>query len=184
MHERETPRGQISLQVTREEYVSGCLLAARRVGSLRALPLAVLGAAALLVIGLFSFGWGVSLFVSLLLCLMGPLILLFTLVVQPTAVRRQAEAEYGSYRSLMEPAILRLYADEAEITAPCLILTDPYALMGECIETPGLLVLIKDRQRLLVIPKRCIPEGEREELLSFFRLVFARKRRTMRSYLW
>ena len=184
MHDREQPRARFSLDTTREEYVAASLFADRRAGSLRALPATVLTAAALLALGLFSFGWLSSPLLPLLLCLVAPLLLLLILLVQPATVRRQAAADYDSYHKLMENAVLALYSDEAETTAAHVTFTDPYALLTECIETPELLVLLKDRERFFVIPKRCLPPEKREELLSFFRQVFARKRRAMRSWVW
>lgn len=184
MHERESPRAQIALTVTRKEYETACLLLSRRLGSLRALPAAILAAGLLLAAGFSFLGWRVSLFFPLLLCLTGLLILLVMLIVQPAAIRRQAAVDYNSYQALMETAVLRLYADEAETAAPKLTLTDSYALIVECVETPELLVLFRDRQRFLILPKRCLPPEEAEEILSFIRLVFARKRRVMRSFIW
>lgn len=41
---------------------------------------------------------------------------------------------------------------------------------------------VKDRERLLILPKRCLPAGEKEKTLEFLRLVFIRKRRVMRAW--
>lgn len=82
------------------------------------------------------------------------------------------------------PATVRLYADNAVTVTPTLTLYDQYALIRECVETPDLVILIKDRERQLVIPKRCLPTEKREEILEFLRLTFIRRRRVMRSWLF
>ena len=56
--------------------------------------------------------------------------------------------------------------------------------MPECIETPELLVFLKDRERFLVLPKRCMPEEQREALLEQFRITFVRRRRRMSNWLF
>lgn len=58
----------------------------------------------------------------------------------------------------MEPAQVQLYLDYAETHTPALVLTDSYALMEECIETPRLILLRKDEERLLILPRRCFAE--------------------------
>lgn len=47
----------------------------------------------------------------------------------------------------MQPASVRLYADNAVTVTPTLTLYDQYALIRECVETQELLILIKDRER-------------------------------------
>ena len=83
----------------------------------------------------------------------------------------------------MEDAELWLYADYAVTKTPSLSLHDQYALIGECIETPELLVFIRESDRLLILPKRCLPPERREELLEFLRTTFVR-RRVMRSWIF
>ena len=113
-----------------------------------------------------------------------PLILLLFFVAEPGAVRRQAGRDYQTYAALLCPATLRIFPDNVVTVAPHLTLTDQYALMPECIETPELLVFLKDRERFLVLPKRCMPEEQREALLEQFRITFVRRRRRMSNWLF
>lgn len=64
----------------------------------------------------------------------------------------------------MEPAQVQLYLDYAETHTPALVLTDSYALMEECIETPRLILLRKDEERLLILPPPlfCGASGRRD----------------------
>ena len=110
--------------------------------------------------------------------------LLLFFVAEPGAVRRQAGRDYQTYAALLCPATLRIFPDNVVTVAPHLTLTDQYALMPECIETPELLVFLKDRERFLVLPKRCMPEEQREALLEQFRITFVRRRRRMSNWLF
>ena len=184
--QKETPaRLDITYQLTKKEYTQAAMIMARRSGALRSTPLVVIAAAALLTIGLFSFGWfpAVPLLPGLI-CLSCPLLLILFFAVEPAGVRRQAEKDFTTYAALMEPTQLQLYPDNAVTRSPLLTLRDQYALLLECIETPQLFILIKDKERSLVIPKRCIPEEKRAETEEFLRLTFVRKRHVMRSWLF
>ena len=179
------PRAEFPVTVTKDEYIRAALLAARRTGALRSTPAVVATAALVLLLGVFSVGWtGVPLSVSILFCALCPLILLLFFVAEPGAVRRQAGRDYQTYAALLCPATLRIFPDNVVTVAPHLTLTDQYALMPECIETPELLVFLKDRERFLVLPKRCMPEEQREALLEQFRITFVRRRRRMSNWLF
>ena len=99
-------------------------------------------------------------------------------------MRKRAAADFVIFDELLQPATVRLYADNTVTVTPTLTLYDQYALIRECVETPDLVILIKDRERQLVIPKRCLPTEKREEILEFLRLTFIRRRRVMRSWLF
>ena len=179
------PRAEFPVTVTKEEYIRAALLAARRTGALRSTPVVVAAAALLLLLGAFSFGWpGVPFSVSVFFCVLSPLTLLLFFVAEPAAVRRQAGRDYLTYAALLCPATLRLFPDNVVTAAPHLTLTDQYALIPECVETPELLVFIKDRERFLVLPKRCIPEEQRENVLEQLRVTFIRRRRRMSNWLF
>lgn len=95
----------------------------------------------------------------------------------PAASAGRARRDWETYRALMEPAQVQLYLDYAETHTPALVLTDSYALMEECIETPRLILLRKDEERLLILPRRCFAEqADGETALEFLRQTFARKR--------
>lgn len=188
MDNEEKPKAEIQIDITVDDFKKASLLAARRNGLLRSLPLIVLLSAALLFIGLCSFNWFESkyssAFVPMLLCLACFLLILFFFVVLPNSIKKQAEVNFKTYQNLMEPLSLRLYADNAVTESSCLTLTDSYALMSECIETPEMFVLIKDSERMLVIPKRCLPQEKSKEIIAFLRLVFARHRHFMKNWIF
>ena len=175
------------LTVTREEYRAASLLAARRRGSLRLLPAAVIAAAVLLALGLCLMDWGrfslSSSLIPLFLCLCCPALLAYTFVLEPQRLRRKADEDYRTYQLLMEQAELRLYPDYAQTTTPRLRLHDQYALMT-CIETPELFVFTRESDRLLILPKRCLPPEQREEIQDFLRLAFTRRRHVMRNWIF
>ena len=188
MNTQPLAKAEIHNTVSLQEYQTACLLVQRRFGGLRALPYIVLVAAGLLYFGLSALQGGYTDFfsfaIALLLCLGCPGLLLIGLWMMPSMTKKRAAKDYETYQSLMQPAVMRLYADEMVTQSPTLVLTDPYAVMTGCIETPSMLILVKDRERLLIIPKNNLSVDQYEEVLSFFRLVFARRRMVMKNWLF
>ncbi len=188
LQEEKEPKAGFSLSVTREEYRTASLLAARRHGSLRALPAAVVVAAALLALGLFLLDWDrfsfTTALIPLFLCLCCPALLIYVFFLEPQRLRGRADEDYETYQALMKDAVLYLYPDYAVTRTPDLRLHDQYALIGECIETPELFVFLKESERLLILPKRCLPPEKREELEDFLRLAFVRRRHVMRNWVF
>lgn len=182
--QKAPPRAVLTVAPTREEYVEASLIAAGRGGRLRGAPVWLLLAAVLLFAGMSTVGaWSVLLGVLLLAA--GALLVLWVLLIEPGRIRKQARAEWETYRALLEPAQVRLYPDVVETYTPYLTLTDSYALMEECIETPRLVILRKDADRLLLLPRRCFSEqAQGEAALEFLRQTFARKRRVKRNWLF
>ncbi|NLN82630.1 MAG: YcxB family protein [Clostridiales bacterium] len=182
------PKAEITIDLTPQEYKEASLLAERQGGYLHPLPLVVLVSAVLLFIGLRSLGWFeanyASMIVPLLLCFCCPLLLVVFFYALPSVLKSRAAVNYKTYKALMQTAVVKLYADDMVTEAPNLTLNDPYALMAVCIETPRLFVLIKDRDRMLVIPKRCIPAERSEEIIAFLRHVFTRRRKVMKSWIF
>lgn len=173
---------EFPLQITEKDYVQASLIAERRMGSLRsAWPVLILGVA-ILTIGLFSFSWFSPPFVPILLCGFGPLLILCFFIAEPAAVRKKARQNFATYQRFMEDAQLQLYPDNMQTKTSRLVFTDPYALLAGCVETPDMFVFIRDRARLLILPKRCIPPEKMEETLEFLRLTFVRRRRVMRGW--
>ncbi len=185
MPKETAPVLEIDFELTEKEYVRAALLLSRRVGVLRSLPAVVILALLLLTAGMLAFGWfpGYPL-IPLILCLCCPLLLLLFFVVEPAGVRRQAEKDYETYHALMEPTRLQLYPDNVVTITPTLTLRDQYALVVELLETKELLVFVKDRERRLVLPKRCLPPEKEKEALEFLRLTFTRKRRLMHGWIF
>ena len=177
------PRAVLTVDPTRGEYAQAALIAARLRGSLHPTPLIVVAAAALLMVGMFSFGWFRSPLLPILLVAAGPLLLLLFFGVEPADVRRRAARDYETYRAMMQPSTVRLYADHMCTETPVVLLTDQYALMACCVETPSLFVFVKDRERQMVLPKRCLPAEQRDEITEFLRLTFVRRRKVMRNWL-
>ena len=71
-------------------------------------------------------------------------------------IRKRARRDYQTYKELMKDSVVRLYADDVRTDTALVRLTDQYALLALCVETPELLVFLKDRDRLLILPKRCL----------------------------
>mgnify|MGYP000889096332 FL=1 len=185
---QNTPKAEMVIDLTPEEYVEASLLAERQGGYLQPLPFVVLVAAGLLFFGLRMLNWFQSnyhsVFFPLFLCVCCPILLVIYFYILPAALKRRAAKSYRTYQTLMQNPTIQLYADYALTEAHNLTLNDSYARMAGCIETPRLFVLIKDRERLLVIPKRCIPQEQWDQVISFIRLVFARRRKVMKSWIF
>ena len=181
------PKAVCEVNVTEQEYVTAALIGSRRTGSLRGIPAALATAGVLLILGVVSITWlrgyGIPWVVPLILIAACPLLLLAFLVAEPAAVRRQAKRDYVTYAALMCPARTALYADNIVTQTPLMTLTDQYALMAGLVETPELLIFIKDRERMIILPKRCLSEEQRDSVLEQLRLTFIRNRRFMRSWL-
>ena len=85
----------------------------------------------------------------------------------------------GAEGDVYKRQVVRLYADDVRTDTALVRLTDQYALLALCVETPELLVFLKDRDRLLILPKRCLPAEQKDDALEFLRLVFIRKRKAV-----
>ena len=187
MQTETPPRAAFEVKLEKKEYVAAALIGARRSGVLRSAPVVVVISLALLAVGPLTMNWfqaTSTILVPVVMCLACPLLLILFFGVEPEGVRKRAAADFVAFDGLMQPASVRLYADNAVTVTPTLTLYDQYALIRECVETQELLILIKDRERQLVIPKRCLPPEKREEILEFLRLTFIRRRRVMRSWLF
>lgn len=188
MAEQIKPRATLTVDLTEKEYIRASLLAERRGGALRPMPLVVLLSAALLLVGLCSMSWFRvhynTMILPLLFCVGCPVLLFFFFGMLPRFLKKQAARDYAARRALLGPVVIELYADYVVTTGAHLTLNDPYALMAGCIETPRLFVLLKDGGRMLVLPKRCLPEEGGEEITAFLRLVFARRRRVMQNWVF
>lgn len=172
-----------AVDVTEKEYVRAVLFASRRIGTLRSAPLILILGLVLLTVGLCAFSWfPSSLLLPVFLCVSGPLLVLLFYLAEPAAVKKSARRDYVTFAQMMRDSRMELSPDEVKTTTACMTLTDPYALMACLIETPDLLVFVKDRERLLILPKRCLPGEEMDKTLEFLRLVFIRKRRVMRAW--
>lgn len=176
---------EISVELTKEEYIKAALFTSRRTGLLRSTPFIWIAALFLLVIGLFSFNWFLyNLLVPIVICLFCLLLLFLFFLIEPRDVRKKAGKDYETYHTLMEPASISFFSDNVVTKSPHITLNDQYALLVECIETPEMFIFIKDTERQLILPKRCIPPEKTDAALEFIRQVFIRKRRTMRSWLF
>ena len=185
MQKETPPRLDITVQLTKKEYIQAAMIMARRCGALRSMPLVLLAAAVLLTIGMFSFSWFPTVpLLPALICLCCPLLLFLFFAVEPAGVKKQAEKDYAVYTAIMEPTRLQLFQDNIVTQSPMLTEYDQYALILQCVETPALFLFIKDRERLLILPKRCIPAEKQQETADFLRLTFVRKRRVMRSWMF
>lgn len=183
MQETTPARAQFQVDVSQAEYVQASLLLARRFGVLQFSPAAMIAGVLLITGGLTMTGFMISLFFPLFLLLLGILLLVVFLVVEPADIRRQAKKDYETFAQLMQPADLCLYADDVRTKTPYLSLQDPYARML-CVETDALMVMIRDGEQMLILPKRCFPPGQVEEVMEFLRTTFVRRRRVMRGWLF
>lgn len=176
------PRLEFPVDVTEKEYIEASLIAARRIGSLRPTPMIVAAAAALCAVGLLAFSWFASPLLPIMLCVLGLLLAIAFFTMEPANIRKRARRDYQTYKELMKDSVVRLYADDVRTDTALVRLTDQYALLALCVETPELLVFLKDRDRLLILPKRCLPAEQKDDALEFLRLVFIRKRKVMRRW--
>lgn len=182
MAEDTASKMEFPLDISEKDYIKGSLIVERRVGTLRStLPVLIFGTV-VLTIGLFSFSWFSSWLVPLVLCAFGPLLVLFFFVTEPAAVRKKARQNYPVFQKFMKDARLYLYPDNMRVQAERVVINESYAMLAMCVETPDMFVFIKDRERLLILPKRCIPAEQMENVLAFIRLTFVRKRRFMRGW--
>lgn len=188
MASQTIPKAEIKINSTIHEYKEAWLLTERTMGWLRQIPAAVFVSAALLLAGMCSFNWFrqnySTVFFPLLLCILCPIVLMFYFIILPQAIKFRAAKDFKTHLTLMGNASLQLYADNAVTQTETLTFNDPYALMVGCVETPMLFVLIKDHERILIIPKRCLPPERAEEISDFLRHVFARRRRVMKCWVF
>lgn len=180
-------KAEVTVDVSLEDYTKAMLLRDRRVGLLRFMPLSVLAAAGFLLAGFGSLEYFIAKFSSpiiptLFFVLAGVVLLLFFYII-PDMVRTKAKKSYESYQKLFSDQSMQFYPDTVITRTPCLMLTDSYALMLACIETPQLFVFIKDRDRILILPKHSVAEEQQALLFDFLRLAFSRKRRVFRNWI-
>jgi len=166
-------------------YVKASVYHARRAGALRNTAVLLVACGLLLLAGIYVFRWYTGSFLSVLpalFLLSAGLLMPLILWLEVGSVKRKAEKEYGTFSALMQPMELTLKPDSAEVSAASLKLHDPYALMVSCTETSDFFLLIKDRDRFLLIPKAAAPENQKADVTDFLRMTFAR--RYIRSRHW
>ena len=182
------PKCEFSAEITLEQYIQGSLYHARWAGQLRN-TLGVLTVGALLFTGglvvLLQYiqkSYANSLLLlAVVMGLSGIALPLIYLLYHLAAVKKQAAANYPAFEKMMKPMTVRLYEDKADTVSGYLMLYDQYALMAKCVETKEFFLLIKDRDRFLLIPKDNLPNQKRGEVEEFLRLVFAGRYRKMNN---
>lgn len=188
MSEQSLNKPEILIDTTEKEYKEAWLLAERANGWLRPLWLVVFISAALLFTGLCTLDWFrhsySSVFLPLLLCFCCPTLLIVYFFIVPEKIKSQASRDFLTYKTFMTNAKLMLNADNVVTTTENLTFNDSYALIAGCIETPRLFVLVKDKERILIIPKRCLPPENADSIVGFFRHVFARKIKVMKNWVF
>ncbi|HHV51214.1 MAG TPA: YcxB family protein [Clostridiales bacterium] len=188
MTSQKLSKAKVLINPTKEEYVKSVLLVERQIGYLRPLPIAVIASAILPFLGLSSFNWFrvsySSIFLPLILCFSCPVLLIYFFYLQPSLLKERAAGYYKTYSVIMKDSVMEFFDDNMVTKTQYLTLNDSYALMSLCIETPELFVLAKDSERIIVIPKRCIPMETREELTAFLRQAFAPRRKVMKSWIF
>lgn len=186
MAKEKASRAEITVELSPEEYERAALLHARRVGRLRTLPVVLVAAVLLLAAGLYAVRFYQSTPLSLLpaavFLLLSALLPLFYFTREPAAVKKAAQADYMAFSALLCPMSVTLYEDEVLTRSAYLEMRDYYALMPQLLETKELLLLIKDSDRFLAIPKRCLPEKNEEAVCEFLRRVFIRKYRRINRW--
>lgn len=76
---------------------------------------------ALLAVGLLTMNWfqaTSTILVPVVMCLACPLLLILFFGVEPEGVRKRAAADFVAFDGLMQPASVRLYADNAVTVTP------------------------------------------------------------------
>ena len=100
MQETTPVRAQFRVDVSQAEYVQASLLLARRFGVLQFAPAAMIAGVLLIAGSLTMTGFMISLFFPLFLLLLGILLLVVFLVVEPADIRRQQRRITKPLRSL------------------------------------------------------------------------------------
>lgn len=183
MDEKETTA---AVDVGLEEYTAAFLIAGRRRGLLVSpwLAAALMAAMALLGMGSLQFFARPELCIATVLCFFGGVVLtgLIAFWQMPRRLKKQAGDAYLTYDRLMAPLKVIFQKDQLVAVSPCCRITEPYALFQELVETPQLLIFLKDREWMLVIPKRRLPPDP--AFLQTLRLIFVRHRRVMKNWLF
>ena len=94
MDQQMPPRVKLQTDVTQAEYVQASLLLARRFGALQLSPAAMVAGVLLIAAGLAMTSFMSSLFFPLFLVLLGILLLVVFLIVEPADIRRQAKRDF------------------------------------------------------------------------------------------
>ena len=175
----------VTAEPTVQEYRQAALIAARRNRRIVS-PFFAAGAAAISVgFGMFSLSYtaDVTLRVAMaaLFFAVAALILWWAFAYVPALVGRSAVEEYKTYAALRLPMTFCFCCDMLQTTSPVLSSEDSYARIRELVETPQLLVFVRDQNSFFVLPKRCLPEQTRQEALKLLRVEFARHRATMKN---
>ena len=175
----------VTAEPTLAEYKQAALVAARR-SRQTVSPFLAAGVAAVSVgFGMFSLSYAASAAVRITMAAVffavAALILWWGFAYMPAGIARRAEEEYQTYAALRLPMTFCFEADVLQTSSPVLCAEDSYARIGELIETPQLLVFLRDQGSFFVLPKRCLPEQNKQEVLGLLRIEFARHRSTMRN---
>ena len=175
----------VTAEPTLAEYKQAALVAARRNHQTVSPFLVAIAAAVSVGFGTFSLSYAASTAVRIAMAavfwLVAALILWWGFIYMPALICRRAEEEYKTYAALRLPMTFCFEADVLLTSSPTLCAEDSYARIGELIETPQLLVFVRDQNSFFVLPKRCLPEQTRQETLGVLRIEFARHRSTMRN---
>ena len=123
MQTETPPRAEFEVKLEKKEYIAAALIGARRSGALRSAPLVVVVSLVLLAAGMLTMNWfqaTSTILVPVVMCLSCPLLLILFFGVEPGGVRKRAAADFVTFDELLQPATVRLYADNAVTVTPTL----------------------------------------------------------------
>jgi|GEM_PF-885320 len=185
-----TQLGEVEVKVkpTTAEYRTAALVVSRRIGTLRSLPPVLLVVIALLIGGIWTAGWFKTQSVAIPVLIFALCAVLFVIffIIEPYNIAKRAKTGFAFQQYLTENGKLFFGADEivTVIDQPEFKAVEPYALMGECVELPAMFVIVRGRERMSVIPKRCLPGGHADEISEHLRHTFSRRYRKMRGWIF
>ena len=180
----------VKAEPTAGEYRTAALVVSRRIGTLRSLPTVLLIIIALLIGGIWTAGWfrtsSSSIAVPVLIFASCAALFIIFFIVEPYNIARRAKIGFTFQQYLTKNGEIFLGADEliTAIGQPEFKAVEPYALMGECMELPTMFVIVRGRERMSVIPKRCLPAGYEDEISEHLRHTFSRRYRKMRGWIF
>lgn len=175
-------------QPTEQEYCQAALIAARRSGELPSPLLAAAMVAILLFFGMQSFSLvaeaSVKFAVAALFFAGAALVVWLFFFLFPSNIAKRAKQEYVTHCALRLPMQFDFTEDVLQTASPILASKDSYARIREWIETPQLLIFCKDRVGFYLLPKRCLPQQNREQILEQLRVEFSRHRHAMKNWIF
>ena len=169
------PKG-FTQQLTKESYVAAQTAAAKKRGVLRFTPPMIMGAAALLVLGVwtivrnpYAFGFWMT---GLLFVACAAVLLILWLSVFPARAKERVATGFPLYDALYGETVVSFSSDEMMLAGQKLSRRVEYAKTRLCMETAAHFLIFTDDDTVVVLEKAAFADAR--ETTDFLRTVFAR----------